>query len=114
MRWEHRITQAVALVQQADADVATAVVGDRAYDSDAFIAHVEALGMVAAIPSRSNRRVARELDASLYRERNVIERLFGRLKQYRRVATRYDKTAASYLGFVATAAWLTSLSGWPR
>jgi len=105
------ITQAVALVPTCEA---SAVVGDRGYDADAFIAHVERLGMRAVIPARSHRRVCRPLDRARYAERNVIERLFGRLKQYRRVATRYDKTADSYLGFVAAAGWLTALSGWPH
>lgn len=88
------------------------VVGDRAYDSDAFIAHIESLGGRAVIPSRSNRRQPRALDKVAYRQRNVIERWFGRLKVFRRIATRYEKTALSYLGAVAAAAWLVALTGW--
>jgi transposase len=106
----HDVTQATSLV---DGDVAAhAVVGDRAYDSDAFIAHVEALGMKAVVPSRARRKVRRSLDVDAYRGRNVIERFFGRLKQYRRVATRYDKTVCSYASFVATASAMIVLSGW--
>jgi transposase len=103
------ITQAASLVRRGDAAL---VVADRAYDSDAFIAHVEGLGMEAVIPSRVHRRVPRPLDRERYRVRNVVERFFGRLKQARRVATRYDKTLASYASFIATASFLMVLSGW--
>ena len=103
------VTQATALV---DKRMGTAIVGDRAYDADAFVERVAALGMQAVIPSRVNRKTPRRHDAIAYRTRNVIERFFGRLKQYRRVATRYDKTALSYLGFVAMAAALIERSGW--
>ncbi len=90
----------------------TAVVGDRAYDSDAVIRSIEARGRTAVIPSRSHRKVARALDPGRYRTRNVIERWFGRLKGFRRVATRYDKTLLSYAAVVATAAFVVALSGW--
>jgi transposase len=103
------ITQAPALVSGRDG---TAVVGDRAYDSDAFIGHVAAKGMRVVIPARANRKEPRVLDRVQYAERNVIERWFGRLKVYRRIATRYDKTSLSYLGFVAFAASLMAISGW--
>jgi transposase len=103
------VTQAVTLLEGVPG---TAVVGDRAYDADALIAHVGFHGMQAVIPSRGNRRSPRAHDAEKYRRRNVIERFFGRMKQFRRVATRYDKTATSYLGFFATAAMLVTLSGW--
>lgn len=88
------------------------MVGDRAYDSDAFVARVRAQGMAAVIPSRAKRRLPRVLDVEAYARRNVIERLFGRLKQFRRVATRYEKTASSYAAALALAALLVVLSGW--
>src|SRR6185369_3110696 len=69
------ITQARALVRHRG----LAVVGDRAYDSDALVAHIQALGGRAVIPSKRNRRQPRPLDKASYRERNVIERWFGRL-----------------------------------
>lgn len=103
------MTQAQRLV---DGVTGSSVIGDRAYDSDAFVAHVRHLGMQVVVPSRSKRRRPRAIDASLYGKRNVIERLFGRLKQFRRVATRYDKTVASYGGFFVLAASLVALSGW--
>ena len=104
------ITQARALVR---ANEGMKLVGDRGYDSDDFINHVRAHGMRAVIPSRKHRRVQRRLDRDAYARRNVIERWFGRLKVFRRVATRYEKTEPSYLGFVAMAATLIGLTGWP-
>lgn len=104
------ITQAEALVRAGEGG---SLVGDRAYDSDAFVARIEALGMRAVIPSRSTRKLPRHLDRLAYARRNVIERWFGRLKAFRRVATRYDKTARSYLGFVAAGAALIALTEGP-
>lgn len=106
----HDIRRARALVGRSRGS--RAVVGDRAYDSDAFVEHIRAQGMRAVIPTRANRKTRRELDVSAYAQRNVIERWFGRMKTYRRVATRYDKTSRSYLGFVALAATLLALTGW--
>lgn len=103
------ITQASTLVAVREG---SGIVGDRAYDSDAFVAHVKALGMRAVIPSRRTRRRRRRLDRARYARRNVIERWFGRMKAFRRIATRYDKTSTSYAGFVTAAAMLIALSGW--
>jgi transposase len=103
------VTQAESLVSGLSG---TAVVADRAYDSDAFLAQVMDQGMKVVVPSRAGRRFIRELDTKAYRSRNVIERWFGRVKQYRRVATRYDKTASSYGSFAVTAALCVRLSGW--
>ena len=72
---------------------------DKAYDSDAFIAEIASQDAIAVIPPRKGRTEPREYDKELYR-RNLIERFFGWLKQYRRVATRYDKLGVRYLGFV--------------
>jgi transposase len=103
------ITPAMELVRVRND---TAVVADRAYDSNAFIQHIDELGMQAVIPSRKHRKEPRPLDPVVYRQRNLIERWFGRLKVFRRVATRYDKTARSFAGFIATAASLVAISGW--
>lgn len=103
------VTQADFLVRGL---VGRAVVGDRAYDSDAFLAQVREQGMAAVIPSRANRKVPRPLDSACYVVRNVIEWLFGRLKVFRRVATRYEKTAASYASMLALASALVVVSGW--
>ncbi len=105
----NEISQAIGLTLGLEG---RALVGDRAYDSDAFLACVAEQGMAAVIPARANRRKQRALDARLYALRNVIERFFGRLKAFRRVATRYDETAASYAAAVALASSLIAISGW--
>lgn len=84
------------------------VVGDRGYSSDAFRELVWSKGARPAIPTRSN-EAAVACPAWTYHNRNLVERLWGRLKEWRAVATRYEKTAASYLGVLclaATADWL--------
>ena len=89
------------------AGVATdAVLADKGYDSDANRAAIRAAGAEPCIPPRRNRTAAIAYDRHLYRERNGVERFFGRIKQYRRVATRYDKKAANFLGFV----WVVSIA----
>jgi transposase len=105
----HDITEAANLIRGIEGSV---IVGDKAYDSNAFIAQIESQGMKAVIPSRARRNSPRPLDKIVYRARNGIERFFGRLKQIRRVATRYDKTACSYASFIAAAAVVMVLSGW--
>ena len=99
----HDVKQASALIAGYSFD---AVIADTAYDSDAFRAEITTQGGVAVIRPRRNRVEDRPYDAELYKRRNVIERFFHRLKQYRRVATRYDKYARRYLGFVYLAAIL--------
>jgi len=79
---------------------AQAVVADKGYDADHFIAKIEASGAQAVIPPRSNRRVQRTFDRQLYKDRNRVERFFARIKHFRRIATRYDKLASSFLSFV--------------
>ena len=86
-----------------------AVIADKGYDSDAFVAAIEARGAEAVIPPLKCRKAPREIDAHLYRERNVAERFWSRVKQYRRVATRYDKKARNFLAFVQVAAIMVLL-----
>ena len=84
------------------------VVADKAYDTNGIVALVEELGAAVVIPSKKNRLVQRVIDRNLYRDRNKVERFFS-LKQFRRLATRYDKTACSFLGmlyFVSALLWL--------
>jgi len=100
------IDQGEALIDPYDPD---AVVADKAYDSDEFIKRIELSGAEAVIPPRSNRKVQREIDRNLYKDRNKIERFFNRIKHYRRVATRYDKTSRNYLAFVQIAATMILL-----
>lgn len=97
------ITQAPALIDGYSYEY---VIGDKAYDSDAFREEIVSAGGVAVIPPRNSRTDPRPYDQDLYKRRNIIERFFHRLKQYRRVATRYDKLGIRYLGFVYFAAIL--------
>ena len=82
------------------------VLADKAYDTDAVLASVAAIGAQAVIPSKKNRLVQRVIDRNLYRDRNKVERFFSRLKQFRRLATRYEKTKVSFLAFWHIAAAL--------
>jgi transposase len=82
------------------------VVADKAYDSDPLRKQIRRQGAKPVIPSRANKRT-RRYDQTLYKLRNVIERFFNRVKHYRRVATRYDKTDPNYLGFVCLATLIT-------
>jgi transposase len=81
-----------------------AVIADKAYDSNAIRATVEAAGMKAVIPSNRSRKTIIPHDAALYRERNRIERCFNKLKHFRRLATRYDRRACHFLAFLSLAA----------
>ena len=83
-----------------------AVLADKGYDSQSNRAAIETIGATPCIPPRKNRKEPIEYDRHLYKERNVVERYFSKIKQYRRVATRYDKKAANYHGFV----WLASIN----
>ena len=82
------------------------VLADTAYDSDENRAYCARNGIEAVIPSHPGRVKLAEMDAETYRDRNKIERFFGRLKQYRRLATRQEKTDVSFLAFWHVAAAL--------
>jgi transposase len=82
------------------------VIADKGYDSERVLEKVKELGAIAVIPPRSNRKVQREYDRQLYKERNLIERTFNRLKHCRRLATRYDRKALYFSSFVYLAASL--------
>ncbi len=79
---------------------------NRAYDTDAIRAQIQAQGAVPNIPSKRTRRWKHCFSPVLYRRRNAIERMFGRLKDFRRIATRYDKTARNFLA-AAVSYWLS-------
>jgi putative transposase len=86
-----------------------AALADKGYDADHLCEKITQAGARLVIPPRRNRKVQRPYDAELYKERNRIERFFNKLKQFRRVATRYDKLLANFMGFVKLAAiaiWL--------
>jgi transposase len=80
------------------------LIADKGYDSDAIRENLAARGVTPVIPHRRNRKVQRQVDGYIYALRNRIERCFSKLKQNRRIATRYDKTADSYLGFAIVGA----------
>ena len=96
-----------------DLPAAKVFIADKGYVSDAIRGSLEARGATPVIPDRANRKQPIQIDAFIYELRNRIERCFNRLKCSRRFATRYDKTATSYLGFIHIAAarlWFRSLS----
>jgi transposase len=73
------------------------MIGDKGYDADHLRIFLQGRGTVPVIPNKTNRNKLSPFDASLYRLRNVIERTFCRLKDFRAIATRYDKTARNFL-----------------
>jgi len=70
---------------------------DKAYDIDAFRTELKSTGITPVIPCKVNRLFPTEHDKHIYKERNVVERFFQKIKRFRRIATRYDKTARMYL-----------------
>ena len=84
--------------------------GDKGYDSDDVRADCYVHGTNPVIPTKSDRKVRRPVDPALYALRNRIERFFNKLKHWRRIATRYDKTADSFMAFVQ----LASIKIWLR
>jgi len=89
---------------------ADTLIADKAFDADErVIEPLAAAGKKAVIPSKANRKKPRKLDRHLYAARHLIENFFAKLKQYRAIATRYDKTARNFLAAVYLAAsviWL--------
>ena len=76
-----------------------AVIADKGYDSDALAESIASRGAEVVIPPLGQRTQPRAIDRVLYKERNLAERFISRLKHYRRVATRYEKTARNHLAF---------------
>lgn len=99
-------TQAEALIEGFEAGY---VLADKGYDSDQFVSAIEKNHAVPVIPSKKNRKVPRDFDKVLYKERNAVERFFQKLKNFRRIATRYERLARNYLAMlslVSTVIWL--------
>ena len=86
------------------------LVADRGYDARILIDLASAAGVRAHIPTQRDRKVQRSVDTRLYRQRNLVERFFCKLKHFRRVATRFDKLARNFLAAVA----LASIRLWTR
>ena len=82
---------------------------DKGYDSDEILEFLAIRGAQACIPPKFNRIIQREYDKHLYKERNLVERFFNRIKHFRRLATRYEKHSQNFLGMltlVAAVIWL--------
>ena len=84
------------------------MVADKGYDKKALVEAIESRGAQAVIPTQKGRKEQRAVDRHVYRERNLVERFWSKLKQYRRVATQYEK-AANFLAFVKVAAMMVML-----
>jgi transposase len=104
------VSYAEALLQAVPAEARVEVViADKGYDSKAVVAAVEARGAEAVIPTQKSRKEQRAIDTDRYKDRNLVERFWAKAKQFRRVATRYEKTARNYLAFVHVAAIMVLL-----
>lgn len=79
------------------------VVADRGYDARAILEIIEGTGARGHIPTQRDRKQQRSVDRRLYRQRNLVERFFNKLKHFRRIATRFDKLARNYLAAVLLA-----------
>ena len=103
---QHDIKAAQPLIEGiADSDI----LADKGYDDDKFIEVIKTQGCRAVIPPRKNRKEPRDYDKDVYKERHLIECFFGKIKYFRRIFSRFDKTAQAYLGFlniVAIDIWL--------
>ncbi len=102
----HDITQAEALLLSAPIEY---VIADKGYDAEAFVQVIRERGAIPIIPPRSNSKMPRECDAHLYKERHLVECFINKIKHYRRIFSRYDKLAMTYLGFlhfVSALIWL--------
>lgn len=86
-----------------------AVIADKGYDSKKVVAKVESMGAEAVIPTLRTRKEQREIDKERYKDRNLAERFWHKVKQFRRVATRYEKTARNFLAFVQIASIMVLL-----
>lgn len=95
-------------LRQAEALVADLpfekLLADKGYDSDRFREVIAAAGAEAVIPPNRSRSQAIPYDEEVYKERNLVERFFNKIKHFRRIATRYDKTALSFMSFLSVVA----------
>ena len=91
------ITQADSLIKNTSN---TTVIADKGYDASSFIQIIEEQESTAVIPPKKNRKVQREYDKHIYKERHLIECFFGKIKHYRRIFSRFDNSANVYMGFL--------------
>jgi len=85
------------------------VIADKGYDSNELVQAIESSNSQAVIPPRSNRKMPRNYDRVLYKERHLVENFFSKIKEFRKISTRYDKLADTFLSFVYFAASLICL-----
>lgn len=100
------VSEAATLIEGAQGDN---FIADKAYDANHVIEALDKKHIRVVIPSTASRKTARQIDRHIYKERHLVENFFCKIKRYRRVATRYDKTAVNFLGFVLFASirvWL--------
>ena len=83
---------------------ADVLLGDRGYDADWFRQALIARGITPCIPSKSNRKVPIPHDRALYRQRHRVENMFGKIKDWRRIHTRYDRCAHTFMSAICIAA----------
>lgn len=102
----HDITQAPFLIQGF---YNAAILADTAYDSQPFIQIMTEQNCLPVIPPRSNRKQIREYDTELYKERNLVERFFRKIKNFRRVFSRFEQKAQNFIAFIAFAATIIAL-----
>ena len=98
------------LVKADNLPTASVLLADRGYDADSIRKSMGKRDVLPVIPMRKSRQKRVAVDRSLYRLRNLVERCFNKLKNARRVATRYDKTAESFLGYIV----IMSIRLWVR
>ena len=101
------INRAEPMLENIDPD---AFLADRAYDADRLIDRLTERGITPVIPHKRNRMTRRETDFALYRERNLVERFFNKLKRFRAIATRYDKMKSTFLAAVQFASVIILLN----
>ena len=104
---EHDVTQARSLL--SDLKGYDAVIADKAYDSDALVQIIESQEAESIIPPKRNRKTARPYNKETYKERHLIENFFSKIKHFRRIFSRFDKMAKTFLSFLhfaSTLIWL--------
>src|SRR5436190_12208730 len=103
----HDLACAQPLLEDVDPG---ALLADKAYDADPLIDALNQRAITPVIPPKANRKVKRDCDFALYRERNLVERFFNKIKHYRGIATRYDKLARNFLAAVQLVAAIILLN----
>ena len=102
----HDVTQGDSLVQDLEN---TMLLADKGYDCNSFVEQLERQKSIAVIPPKKNRKHKRDYDKHVYKERHLVECFFGKIKHFRRIFSRFDKTATvflSFLQFVGALIWL--------